>query len=215
MTPSCWLLEHFLAPQYTVATPTPYCVVISPMSGSPLATVRAVRASTNRQRRKHKVVILCLEYCDTGSLVALAGTCWPVLRAIHDDVAAAAKLWRSLEFRGPFPFGYRSCATSYRHSGRMIVPALLETLLQRHGSVVRALTVSDCLFNDACVTCITRHCTNLTALDLSNSEHRHELNMPLIPSSLSSGSLVCLKHCTNLVDLRLRHSHVCNYYSML
>lgn len=168
----------------------------------------AVRPHPTRRKLTVEGILLSIGYCDTPDVVSLTETCWAIRTAIHENAAVAEVAWRRLSFRGPFPFGYRSCCTYYGHAGRMMVPELLETVLRRHSSRVRAFAAGDCLFNDSCLSLVLRYCTALSAIDLSNSEHRVELNRPRLPSCVSGASLVTLRHTTALTDLQLRHSQV-------
>lgn len=164
---------------------------------------------SRRLRQVYDGVVISLPFFSTADLVTLTEVCVPLRAALHENGEVADAAWASLTFFGPYPFGYRSCATGLAHSARMIVPVLLETLLRRHGLRVRTFTVTDCLFHDACLILVQRFCPNLLSLNLSQSEHRYQLNSPIFPSCLSSASLIGLKHCPSITSLQLRHTHVC------
>ncbi len=117
-------------------------------------------------------------------------------------------LWETVQFNGPFPFGYPPCITVYAPSGRVLIPRIVETIVQRHGSRVRTMTCRDLLANDAMAVSVANNCAFLTALDLSHADHRLIPNVPAIPSVITSAGLSALRICVNLRELQLRYCQV-------
>jgi hypothetical protein len=165
---------------------------------------------SRRQKRAHDGLVCTTlnGMLDTIEIVMVATSCKSLWTLLWMTPAIAERVWSIVHFRGPYPFGIRSCGTALGHSSRMMVPALLETVVQRHGYAVRNLSITDCLFNDSALCATLRYCTNITAIDVSQSDHRYMLNQPLFSSVLTSGSLVNLRLCAQLVSLQLRHTNV-------
>jgi hypothetical protein len=165
---------------------------------------------SRRQKRTHDglTCVAVNGLLDSMEAAMIAATCKTLRSAFWDTPSVAEHVWAKLCFRGPFPFGVRSCGTALGHSGRMMVPALLEAAVQKQGSVVRTLRINDCLFNDSALCAVLRNCTNVTNLNVGQSDHRYLLNQPVFSSVLTSGSLVNLRHCHSLVTLQLQHTFV-------
>lgn len=161
-----------------------------------------------RARHRNNAIGLSVTHLASRDIVTLTATCRSLRAVVHDNAAVADAAFSRLAFAGPYPFGVPSCVSAFAHGGRMKVPRVLETILVRHGARVRAFAANDCLFHDACLSLVTRYCTALTAINLSNSEHRFELNAPLLPSCLTAASLVLLQHNPRLTRLELQHTHV-------
>ena len=143
-------------------------------------------------------------FLDTNDVIVLTTVSATVRAIVHGEDA----LWRVVSINGPYPFGFRPCVTAYAPHGRVLVPRILEMIVQRHGKVIEAIECRDLLVTDAVVACIAHNCRHLQRIDFSHSEHRLILNTPSVPTVLTSSGLSCIRVCVSLRELHLRHSRV-------
>jgi hypothetical protein len=170
------------------------------------------RSAEETYSRKIRAMLIALPHMTTADMCRLKECSARLRNKLDWDEDVSSVAWRSVQFTGPYPFGFRPCLTVFAESGVMIVPQLLETLAQRHGRRMRSIVCRDVLMNDVALACLVNFSRNLVAVDLSHSDHRLLPGQPAIPSVVTSASLSCLVHCTALTDLRLRHCNVSQWH---